>query len=479
MAEIKKAYLGSTLLKAIYAGDNKAFDFTADTTAPTTTPRPLDTVNNPTNTYTSAQTVYLDVNELATTYYTTDGTTPVIGQGTTQQYTAAIPVNSTTTLKYFSVDQSGNKEAVKTTVYTINIVVAPTTTISPTAPAQNSIPITVTLTTSEAGATIYYQLGNGTTLGATVYTYTGPFTVNQNSAGVLSTNIQVAYWSVGANATEAQKSITYDTSGAVPSVPVLTATGAAGKVSLSWTQATNTTSYTVYRSDVAGTLGTWIGASQYLGSNVFSMDDTTVTAGQTYYYTVRAGNYGPHTDSTQKAATPTAAVTGYRYIRVDGYGEYYTGAGYTNTRLIELEIFSGGVNILRSPSVLIPSSQAVATGAETGSTAPTKVTDGVKGITSNTYNIWWSDVTLNGNAGNAWVFFDLGSSKNIDSIRYWGYTSRAPRFKIYGSNNAADFGANGAHGNATLLWDMSTNDGTTLAGATAGTNNYVEKIGGF
>jgi hypothetical protein len=119
LADIKKVYFASTALKAIYAGNVKTFDFTPDTTAPTTTPRPLDTVNNPTNTYTTAQTVYLDVNEPADTYYTTDGTTPVAGQGTTQHYTGSFVVSTTTTIKYYSVDQAGNAEAVKTTTYTI------------------------------------------------------------------------------------------------------------------------------------------------------------------------------------------------------------------------------------------------------------------------------------------------------------------------------------------------------------------------
>lgn len=113
MAEIKKVYLGGTALKAIYAGANKCFDFTADTTAPTTTPRPVA------GSYTGTQTVYLDVNEPCTTYYTTNGDTPVVGGATTSVYTGAITIAATTTLKYFSIDQAGNVEAVKSSTYTI------------------------------------------------------------------------------------------------------------------------------------------------------------------------------------------------------------------------------------------------------------------------------------------------------------------------------------------------------------------------
>jgi hypothetical protein len=230
---------------------------------------------------------------------------------------------------------------------------------------------------------------------------------------------------------------------------------------------------------VAGTLGAWIGTTQYYGPSTLTYSDTGLTAGTTYYYTIRANNYGTTRDSVQKSATPTAAVTGYRYIRVDGYGEYYSATGYTTTRMIEVEIFSGGTNRLAAKTSTGSQAVSVTGAAEVGSTTPTRITDAVKGISTGTYNMWWDDPALNGNAGNGWVKFDLGASYSIDSIRYWSYPSRSARFKIWGTNNAADFGANGAHGAAVLLWDMSLNNGTSVVGATAGTNNYHEKIGGF
>ncbi len=227
------------------------------------------------------------------TYYTTDGSTPTTNS---TLYTDALTFNNSVTLKTLTVSTSGVAEAVKT--LTVNVATAPTTTISPSATVQNSIPITVTLTTSEQGATIYYQIGTD----ATTYTYTGPFQVNQDTTGVLGTQITVKYWAVGATATESTKTITYDTSGAATGVPVVTATAGNGQVSLSWTAATNTTSYTVYRSTTAGQLGTWIGSSQYLSKTTTSMIDTGVVAGTTYYYQVRAGNYGGGNYSTQVSA---------------------------------------------------------------------------------------------------------------------------------------------------------------------------------
>jgi chitobiase/beta-hexosaminidase-like protein len=476
---VDNVFIGNTPIDSIYLGANLIGGSGA---AYTTSKVPDTQFRTNTNSYagfesgsiniTAGSKVFVDVQNFvaARCYYTIDGSTPTINS---PRYYDGIVINNSCTLKTLTVSIFGVAEAVKTC--TITVAVAPTTTISPSATTQNNIPITVTLSTDEVGATIHYKIGSGADT-----VYSAPFQVNQNTAGVQSTNITITYWAVGATATETQKTITYNTSGAVPTQSVLTATAGAGKVDLSWTSVQNATAFTLYRSEVSGQLGSFIG-TQYMATSQLSYSDTTVVNGTTYYYTIRAGNYSANrTDSVQKSATPTAAPAGFRYIRIDGYGEYYTGAGYTNTRMVEVEIFSGGVNVLRSPSVLAASTDdAVDTGAEIGSTTPTKINDGTKTITSNTYNIWWSDITLNNNGGNAWVKFDLGSAKTIDSIRYWGYPSRAPRFKIWGTNNLADFGANSAHGNATLLWDMSTNNGTTLAGATAGTNNYVEKVGGF
>ena len=107
------------------------------------------------------------------------------------------------------------------------------------------------------GAAIKYIIGTGTE-----QTYAAPFQVNQSSAGVESTNITIKYWSIGVNGTEPQKSITYNTSGAVPSKTIGTATNGNNQVVLNWNATANTTAYTVYRSTVLGTLGTML--AQYL-----------------------------------------------------------------------------------------------------------------------------------------------------------------------------------------------------------------------
>jgi hypothetical protein len=165
----------------------------------------------------------------------------------------------------------------------------------------------------------------------------------------------------------------------------------------------------------------------------------------------------------------TNDVAGYRYLRIDGYGEYYSATSYYTTRMIEVEVFSGGTNVLAG--LVGSAGQPVDFGVTAEGTTITKVTDGVKTTTG--YDGWWSNVTV-APPGNGWVKYDLGAMKTINSIRYWSYPARAPRFKIYGTNNSADFGASGTlTGSPVLLWDTSAN--TTNIGATAGTDNYIEK----
>ena len=355
-------------------------------------------------------------------------------QGSIQATTGTIFGTTQIDQIYFGTTPIDKIFAGSTLVFTPYVEpVFPTTTISPTNTVQNTIPFTVTLSTDEVGATIYYKLGSGTQ-----QTYTAPFSVNQDSAGVYSTDITVTYWAVGASGTEAEKSITYDTSGAIPAKPVATTISGNWYVRVNWTATANTTSYTVFRSTAAGTLGELLLPSQY--QTFVGFDDDAIPANDvTYYYTVRASNYGQINDSDQVTATPTAGQpSGWRYLKIEGYGASEAGQE-TTTRLVEFEAWEGATNRMTAATIL--SNEAISTGG-----AITTIRDGLK--VASGYPIWWTATP------NAHVVIDLGAVIPLTKLSYYGYSingvQRANRFNILASNtnNGADW---------VNIWDMQAN----------------------
>ncbi|MCL4442227.1 MAG: chitobiase/beta-hexosaminidase C-terminal domain-containing protein [Firmicutes bacterium] len=86
--------------------------YVIDTTVPTVEANPAGGL------YNSGVLVTLTASEPAEIFYTTDGTSPA-ENGTRVQYTGAISINSTRTLKYLAVDQAGNESPVYSEKYTI------------------------------------------------------------------------------------------------------------------------------------------------------------------------------------------------------------------------------------------------------------------------------------------------------------------------------------------------------------------------
>ena len=115
---------------------------------------------------------------------------------------------------------------------------------------------------------------------------------------------------------------TYDFAPGAPTA--LSATAGSSHVALSWSAPTSNggsavSGYTVYRSSSPSAAATAIAS----GVTTTSYDDTTATAGSTYYYTVRATNAAGLTGplSSQASATPyaaPAAPTGLAATPVDG-----------------------------------------------------------------------------------------------------------------------------------------------------------------
>jgi hypothetical protein len=110
MVEFKNVRLGTVQVDKIFVGEDLLWSFKTDTISPVTTTYPL-----PAN-YIKGGKIWFEVDEMCTTYYTMDGSTPTIASPIFRE---AFTLNTTTTLKYFSVDVLGNTEAVKTTTYTI------------------------------------------------------------------------------------------------------------------------------------------------------------------------------------------------------------------------------------------------------------------------------------------------------------------------------------------------------------------------
>ena len=403
MAEINDIRFGANQVQKVYIGNELSWSpKTPDTTKPVTTIYPVTT-----NSYPAPRDIYFEVDEMCDTYYTTDGSTPTTSS---TRYIAPVTINSDTTFKYFSVDVAGNVEAVKTSSYTI--ISASVTSISPSSTTQNTIPFTVTLTNNQ-GATIYYKLG---TTGVQ-QTYSSPFTVSQDTAGVYDTQILVTYWSTG----ETEKTITYDTTGAIAGKPVVTATPGSWYVYVSWPATANTTSYNVYRSTVSGQAGTLV--SEY--QTPLFYEDVDAQNGTTYYYTVRSGNYDNGQLSNEVSATPQAVKPSYRYVRVQGYGDQSGGT----TRIVEFQALEGATNRLLNltPMAGYPAVNGGAIGV---------ATNGVI-LHSSGYPLWWSG------AGVPILTYDMGALYPIDTLLYVGYSPnfdpRTTKFKLWVSKDNVDW----------------------------------------
>ena len=135
----------------VKGGNNEIFSGTGwgffTRVAPDVTP-PVTTPSVPAGSYNVAQSVALVCDDgvngtgCATTYYTTDGSTPT---QTSNVYTAPLSISSNTDLKYFSVDVDNNSESVNTASYLIDNI--PPTVVS-TAPASSASNVMMTATIS-------------------------------------------------------------------------------------------------------------------------------------------------------------------------------------------------------------------------------------------------------------------------------------------------------------------------------------------
>lgn len=260
-------------------------NFVIDTVAPTTTISPVA------GTYEESQTITLTTNETATVYYTLDGSNPTTGSTV---YTSPININNTTTIKYFARDSVGNSEAVKTSVFTINLpdTTPPVITASPSGGTYTASQ-TVTLTSNEA-ATIYYSLdGSNPTTSSTVYS--SPIEVSATATlkyiGVDSANntstVQSSIYTINLPDTTAPEDVTN-----------LNATPTTTSVDLSWTASVS--------SDVAGYNiynGTTKLNNSLITGTVYTIND--LAAATAYAFVVKAVD----SNSNESSGTSVTATT--------------------------------------------------------------------------------------------------------------------------------------------------------------------------
>jgi fibronectin type 3 domain-containing protein len=165
-----------------------------------------------------------------------------------------------------------------------------------------SAPIWLELVRTGNVFTAYYS-----TNGAT-YTTVGTVTITLDTALSAGLAVTAHNNSLLAAATFANSQIPYSaTPVAIPPIPTVLASPAAGAVSLTWSPVSGAASYDLYRS----TTTDGEGSTPYLtGLSGPTYSDTNVTAGIQYFYTLTAVNSvgGQSAQSTETSATPTAAV---------------------------------------------------------------------------------------------------------------------------------------------------------------------------
>jgi predicted 3-demethylubiquinone-9 3-methyltransferase (glyoxalase superfamily) len=199
------------------------------------------------------------------TYYTTNGSTPTTSSTV---YAGPFQVSSTSTVKFFSVDNTGNAEVVKSQAVQVDTA-APTTTIRCNGAActtgwYRTTPVSVTLSATDTGGsgvktTVYTTDGSNPQTSTTAVAYSGPFSVSRTTT--------VKYYSADlAGNSESVKTQQIQVDAAAPTVSITAPS--------SGSSFTRGTRVTVTAS--AADLGTGSGTPSGVANVTFRLDGTTV-----------------------------------------------------------------------------------------------------------------------------------------------------------------------------------------------------------
>jgi hypothetical protein len=176
---------------------------TATVNLQTSPPSATPAFSLPGGAYLGTQTVSIsDSTPGSTIFYTLDGTVPATSVGgSTQQYTSALTVSSTETIKAIAVASGYSTSAMASAAYTIESQVAAPT-FSPGSGTYTAAQ-QVAMATTTAGATIYYTT-NGSTPTTASAPYSGPITVNASEtvearaaeSGYFNSNVSTATYTI-------------------------------------------------------------------------------------------------------------------------------------------------------------------------------------------------------------------------------------------------------------------------------------------
>ncbi len=348
----------STTVKAIAIGGgldpssvtqaNYSLSFTL-TATPTLSPAP--------GSFTSAQSVTLsDTTSGAKIYYTLDGSTPTTSS---TLYTAAIPIASTTTLHAIAVANGYSASTMAGGTYTIK---AATPVISPQSAATFTTPVSVTITDTTSGATVYYTTDGSTpTTSSTVYTgaisVATTTTVNAIAAGGGYSPSSVASWTY--NFKTATPAFSPESYGAYHAPVTVTITDTTPNATIYYTTngSTPTTSSTVYSTPITLSTTTTLNAIAASPGNGNSAE-------MSWPYTITA--VAP-TFSPESYATYTSPVTVTITDTTPGVTIYYTTNGSTPTT--SSTTYTGPITISSTTTL-----SAIAAGNGYGSSTVTSFT---------------------------------------------------------------------------------------------------------
>jgi len=302
---------------------------------------PLDVVATPTanpgaGSYTSVQSVVLtSATSGASIYYTTNGSTPTTSS---TQYTGAIPISTTTTLKAIATKSGMTNSSVLTATYTINLTPVATPIASPGTGTYTSVQ-NVSLSCATSGASIHYTTdGSNPTSSSTLYS--GSITIGATTtlkaiavnAGMTNSNVLTAVYTI--NLTPVATPTANPSAGTYSSAQTVTLNCATGGATIHYTTNGNTptTSSSQYSSAITINANTTLKA---IAVKADTLDSGIMTA----VYNI-------------KAATPTASPGTGTYTSVQnvslscatsGASIRYTTDGSTPTSSSTL--YSGSITI--------------------------------------------------------------------------------------------------------------------------------------